>query len=288
MNNSIKKYPFKGGLSLEFEIVDLDDIFKHKKSMLIVPHRAQFYHVIWIERGKGTHYVDFNPINIEDNSIIFVPNNSVNLFDKDGTYKGKSIIFTDSFFCKNQQDLQNLHSSLLYSDLYDVAQLKINPAYSDLKVLLNAMQTEFSREQDAVQYGILHNLLHIFLLQSEREIRRQGFEEIKPSINLDYLMQFKNLLETNFRRERSVNKYTSVLNLSEKQLHKATTKLLDKTPKQLIDERVILESKRLLVHSTMAVKEVAYELGYDEPTNFIKYFRKHTALTPSEFREQYK
>ena len=67
-----------------------------------------------------------------------------------------------------------------------------------------------------------------------------------------------------------------------------STTFLDKTPKQIIDERIVLESKRLLVHSSMAIKEVAYELGYDEPTNFVKYFRKHTALTPSEFREQFK
>ncbi|WP_430813596.1 AraC family transcriptional regulator [Carboxylicivirga sp. RSCT41] len=287
MKEPIKKYPFKDGLPLEFEILDLSQTFNDKRSMMVVPHRPQFYHILWIEKGIGTHYIDFNPVRIEDDSVVFVAANSVNRFDQDGIYQGKSIIFTDGFFCKNQQDAQYLRSSLLYSDLYGVARLKLNPAYSELKVLLNAMESEFMREQDDMQYGILHNLLHIFLLQSEREIRQQGFEELKPSIQLDYLVQFKDLLEENFRKERSVNKYASGMGISDKQLHKATTNLLDKTPKQIIDERVILESKRLLVHSSMAVKEIAYELGYEEPSNFIKFFRKHARVTPAEFRESY-
>ncbi|MCG8582567.1 MAG: helix-turn-helix transcriptional regulator [Bacteroidales bacterium] len=287
MKELIKKYSFKDGLPLEFEILDLNKTLNSKRSMMVVPHRPQFYHILWIEKGEGTHYIDFNPVSIEESMIIFVPSNSVNLFDKNGTYQGKSIIFTDSFFCKNQQDMQYLHSSLLFSDLYDIARLKINPVYSDLKVILNAMESELQRKKDDMQYGILHNLLHIFLLQSEREIRQQGFEELKPGIHLDYLLLFKDLLEQKFRQEHSVNKYASELNISDKQLHKATTTLLDKTPKQIIDERIILESKRLLVHSSMAIKEIAYELGYDEPSNFIKYFRKHSGITPSEFRANY-
>jgi len=70
-------------------------------------------------------------------------------------------------------------------------------------------------------------------------------------------------------------------------LNKATSQILDKTPKQLIDERILLEAKRLLVHSNSTIKEIAFILGYEEPTNFIKYFRKHTQNTPSDFREQY-
>ncbi|MBN2595668.1 MAG: helix-turn-helix domain-containing protein [Marinifilaceae bacterium] len=286
MNNTIKKYQFKEGLKLEFEILDLSEILKSRKDMMTIPHRAQFNHILWIEKGKGTHFVDFNPISIEDNTIIFIPHNCVNRFDKNGIYKGKTILFTNNFFSKNNQDLQFLHSSILYSDLYNIAKIKVNQQRSDLKVFLNAMETEFQRSADSAQYQILRNMLHIFLLQAEREMRKQGFEELKPSANLDYLVLFKDLLEQNFRKEKSVNKYASELSISEKQLHKATTTLFDKTPKQIIDERILLEAKRLLVHSNQSIKEIAYELGYDEPTNFIKYFRKHVHSTPSEFREQ--
>ena len=85
--------------------------------------------------------------------------------------------------------------------------------------------------------------------------------------------------------EKSVQAYTSLLNISEKQLNKSTTMLIGKTPKQIINDRVILEAKRLLVHGNKSVKEISYKLGYDEPTNFIKYFKKITGNTPTEFRQ---
>lgn len=287
MKQSIEKYKFKEGLNHEFEIIDLEKSFSEHKDVMTVPHRAQFYHILFLEKASGYHYIDFKPVKLEDSSIIFMPENCVNKFDENGSYKGYAIVFTNNFFCKNNQDIQFLRSSILFSDLYDIAKIKVNCVSSELNMIFNLMQTEFIKEPDSVQYYILHNLLHVFLLQSERELKKQGFEELKPSVNLDYLILFKDLLEQNFRLEKSVNKYASELSISEKQLHKATTALLDKTPKQLIDERVLLEAKRLLSHTNESIKEIAYELGYDEPTNFIKYFRKHTNTTPSEFREQY-
>lgn len=286
MKEIIQKYAFKDGLNHEFEILDLSEIFKTKKEMMTTPHRAQFFHILWIEKGKGTHFVDFNPISIEDNTIIFIPHNCINNFDKNGSYSGKTILFTNNFFCKNNNDLQFLQSSMLFSSLYAIAKFKVSPQLSNLQIILDSIETEYLREQDSAQYEILHNMLHVFLLQSEREMRKQGFQELKPSANLDYLILFKNLLEQNFRKYKSVNKYALELGISEKQLNKASTTQLELTPKQIINERVLLEAKRLLVHSTQSIKEIAYELGYDEPTNFIKYFRKHNSSTPSEFREQ--
>lgn len=286
MGNEIRKVRFKDGLNFEFEIKDLAKIYNASRDMMTEPHRAQFYQVLFIEKGRGTHYVDFKPIEIKDNSIVFVPQNSINLFDTNGEYEGRLVLFTDSFFCQNTHDLSFLNSTILFSDLYDFAQVKVGHHCSELKVTLNALETEFVREKDSAHYGILRNVLHVFLLQAERELRNQGFVELKAGVNLDYLMLFKDLLEKNFREEKSVNKYASELSISEKQLQKATKTLLDKTPKQIIDERILLEAKRLLVHGSDSIKEIAYDLGYDEPTNFIKYFRKHVACTPSEFREQ--
>lgn len=287
MPDVIEKYQFKDGLNHEFEILDIGELFQSRKEIMTKPHRAQFYQIIWNEKGDGNHLIDFNSVHIQDDTILFIPLNSVSVFDKNGSYEGKAILFTDDFFCKNNEDLKYLQTTILFSDLYNTAKIKVNPGMSELKVYLNSMETEFKRQHDISQFNILHNMLHIFLLQAEREIRKQGFEELKQCPLLDNLVRFKELLEKNYRNERSVNKYASELNLSEKQLHKSTKTIVDKTPKQIIDERVLLEAKRLLVHSSESIKEIAYGLGYDEPTNFIKYFRKHTNNTPLEFREQF-
>lgn len=287
MKDIIKKYSFKNSANLGFEVLELSERVRAKREMMANPHRAQFYHVIWIENGHGTHFVDFKPIPVKNNTLLFVPSNSVNMYDANGEYHGKAILFTDRFFCKSKQDIQFLRTTQLYSDLYETAKIQIDPETSDLKFFLNAMKTEFLREPDNFQFNILHNMLHVFLSKAEREMNNQGFIKLKPSIELDCLIEFKDLLEENFRKNKLVSNYASELNISEKQLHKATTTLLDKTPKQIIDERIILEAKRLLAHSNQSVKEISYDLGYNEPTNFVKYFKKHTNLTPVEFREQF-
>jgi AraC-like DNA-binding protein len=81
-----------------------------------------------------------------------------------------------------------------------------------------------------------------------------------------------------------VSGYASVMSISERKLNKALTAVLGKTAKELIDERIILEAKRMLAHTNYSIKEIGFELGFDEPTNFIKYFRKQEGKTPVEFR----
>ena len=110
---------------------------------------------------------------------------------------------------------------------------------------------------------------------SEREWRKSGFSEIRKGEELDYIILFKNLLDEKFRVVKSVSEYAVLMSVSEKKLNRTTSLTLGKTPKQLIDERIILEAKRLLAYTNNSIKEVGFDLGFDEPTNFIKYFRKH-------------
>lgn len=153
--------------------------------------------------------------------------------------------------------------------------------------LFQLMEIELENEKDISQPHILKNLLHNFLLLSERERRKQNFTEIKKSADLDYVMLFKDLLESNYHKLKQVSNYAKIISVTEKRLNQATSKILGKSPKQMIDERVMLEAKRLLAHTNESVKEIGFELGFDEPTNFIKYFRKHSNSTPVEFREQF-
>lgn len=147
------------------------------------------------------------------------------------------------------------------------------------------METELKNNKDPFQSDILHNLLHNLLMLSERERRQQDFTEIKKGADLDYVVLFKDLLEDQFKKQKQVNSYSGQLSVTEKRLNQATSKVLGKTPKQMIDERVMLEAKRLLAHTNESIKEIGFALGFDEPTNFIKYFKKHHKSTPVEFRE---
>ncbi len=149
------------------------------------------------------------------------------------------------------------------------------------------MEKELVCSSESFKADILRNSLKNFLFYSERKKKSQGFQEFQKGLNLDYLLMFRDVLEENFNRNRQVAFYANQMFVTKKRLNQATSKILGKTPKQMIDERVVLEAKRLLAHTTESVKEIGFQLGFDEPTNFVKYFRKHCHFTPIEFRESF-
>jgi AraC-like DNA-binding protein len=286
MTTDIKKYDFKTGLPQEFEIVDIGELYLNFKDTLTTTHRTGFYHIIWFQKGTPTHLVDFNPIKIKSNTLLFLNKDTVHRFDHKTKFEGKAILFTDSFFCKTEADTKILRNNILFNDLFSVSKIQINKHTKLFAELLQQMTNELQNVKDNSQADILKNLLHNFLLHSEREKRKQNFIEIKKDADLDYVMLFKDLLEKYYKTQKQVNFYAKEMIISEKRLNQATSKLLGKTSKEIIDDRILLEAKRILAHTTESVKEICYYLGFEEPTNFIKYFKKHSNFTPTEFREK--
>lgn len=285
MTKQIKKYDFKTGLPQEFEILDLSILYTNAKPILTNPHRSGFYHIIWFQDCSVTHLVDFNPIKIKPHSLLFLNKDIVHRFDNKEQLKGKVILFTDTFFCKTEADTRFLQKSVLFHDLLSVSQIQIENQSELFMSVLQLMTTELQSITDDLQAAILQNLLHNFLLLSEREIRNQKVTTIKKGADLDDVMLFRAVLEANYKNQKQVHFYAKQLIITQKRLNQATTKVLGKSPKELIDERVVLEAKRILAHTTESVKEIAYHLGFEEPTNFIKFFKKHATVTPTEFRE---
>ena len=286
MTTDIKKYDFKPGLSQEFEIIDIGELYKNFKDTLTTTHRTGFYHILWFQKGNPTHLVDFNPVKIKPNTLLFLNKDTVQRFDNKTKFEAKAFIFTDSFFCKTETDTKFLRNNILFNDLFSVSQIQIENNKKLFAVLLQQMTNELQNVRDNSQADILKNLLHNFLLYSEREKRKQNFVEIKKDANLDYVMLFKDLLEVNYKTQKQVNYYAKEMLISEKRLNQATSKIFGKTPKEIIDDRIMLEAKRILAHTNESVKEICFYLGFEEPTNFIKYFKKHSTITPTEFREK--
>jgi AraC-like DNA-binding protein len=148
---------------------------------------------------------------------------------------------------------------------------------------LEAIEMEL-RLKDQFQSDILRNLLHNLLLVCERFAATQRRAKDDKSVDAKLVTRFKELLDEGFAKSKKVSDYAERLKITEKRLTLATTKIASKSPKQMIDERILLEAKRLLSYTTQSVKEIAFALGFDEPTNFNKYFRKHVGSSPVEFR----
>ena len=285
--NEILKYEFKEGLPHEFEIVALSDVIKNFEETITIPHRTGFYHVFWFQKGGPSHLVDFNPLQIEDNTLMFLNKDIVQRFDKNNKYFGKVIIFTDNFFCKSENDSKYLQSNILFDDLYPISLVKIPEQSKTIELLFQQIETEGKESKDDFQSDIIRNILKNIFLFSEREKRKQEKRTLKQDAKLELVFEFKNVLEKQYKVQKLVSIYAAQLNITEKKLNQATSKTLGKTPKQMIDARINLEAKRLLAHTNESVKAIGFDIGFEESTNFIKYFKKHNNATPVEFREQF-
>jgi AraC-like DNA-binding protein len=287
LKQDIKKYHFKNSLNLQVEIVDLESLVQNAKPFLTVPHRTDFYHIFIFQNCNPIHIIDFETIEVQPFSLLFLDKDRVHQFDKELNYKGKILIFTDDFFCTNENDLKFLRSSILFNDLFDQANVLVGQDISQFFQICEWIDKELKNINDTFSKDIVKNCVHNFLLLAERKKRQQGFKAFKKSADFDYTLMFRDLLEQNFVQIKNVSQYAEKIAISEKRLNQALAKILGKTPKEMIDDRVLLESKRLLAHTSLSIKEIAYKLGFEEPTNFIKYFRKHTQSTPTEFREKH-
>lgn len=286
-SNNIIKYEFKPGLPIEFEIITLSELYGKNKDIIVKPHRTSFYHIIWYEKGPVKHLVDFNPVPIKGNSLLFLNKDVVHVYDNKTKTAGVVILFTNNFFCKSEADIKFLNESILFNDLFSVSVVELKKKTGIFNSLIELMKEELNNKKDVRQGDILKNLLHNFLLYAERERRGQKFQEVKKGADLDYVLLFKDLIELHYKQHKQVNFFAAELSVTEKRLNLATNKILGKTAKQIIDERVMLEAKRLLAHSNESIKEVGYSLGFEEPTNFIKFFRRNCQNTPVEFREKF-
>jgi len=288
MISPIKNYQFKTGLPHEFEILDLETLFDTAADIITSPHRAGFYHIIWFQKAIGNHLVDFISLPIVPNTVLFLNKDVIQEFDKNGGFTGKVILFTNSFFCKTAEDTNFLHNSVFFNPINNAYQIVADKELSQtLNFLLDLMNQELKAPKDSRQSNIVRNYLYNFLLLAERENEKQSSQKIVKDADFDLVVKFKILLENEYLKHNLVSTYAGKLFSTEKRLNRATKKVTGKTAKKIISERLVLEAKRLLSHSHKSVKEVGFDLGFLEPTNFVKYFKKNTGLTPTEFRDKF-
>ncbi len=153
--------------------------------------------------------------------------------------------------------------------------------------LIQQMKDELQNAELA-QYELLVSYLKIFLITASRikvnqsPKAQQDFAQIKEPFILQNL---KNSIEKNFKTKHSANDYAVLLNISAKALAKTTKLYFNKTLTDLISERIIIEAKRELYLTSKSVKEIAYELGYEDEHYFSRFFKNNADISPQIFRE---
>ncbi len=275
MDSVIRTYDFKA-LPIGIEVKDVQ-VVRELSQLLGRPHRANFYQIVWLAEGKAIFRIDFREIPIQAGEILIIAAGQVCEFDTTSDYSGKLILFTNSFFTVTELDANFLHTSEILNPVSLNVSVSLCPRMTGNIIAL--LDQELRKPVDNFQIGIAQSYLRVVLLETERQLISSY-----PPIISNVGRKFYSAVEQHFRENRNTVYYVRLLGINEKILSKEVKRLTGRTPKVYIDSRVILEAKRLLSYSNLSAKEIGFELGFDEPTNFTKYFRKHTGTTPAHFR----
>jgi AraC-like DNA-binding protein len=245
------------------------------------PHRIKFHGLLYIIEAQGSHFIDFVSHQYQASRCIFVNKDQVQSFNFTSKPKGYLILFTDDF-------LNNLRSNIRTSLFTQTGVLTSNSATLNLSptlmdscsALISEITSELSRqESDILLVQMLFTSLLLKLNRERLPQQSQLSERHQTQFN-----QFIQLLAQEYTNNRDAKSYAALMHITYKTLNQLCKQVCNKTAKQLIDAHVILEAKRQLAVEQVQVQQLAFSLGFNEVTNFIKYFKRHTSQTPTQFK----
>lgn len=289
--SKIVTYPFKPIINnaQALHTISIEERIKIGGEAVLNAHRTDFYILLWVTKGKSFHMVDFQEIEVKEGDLLFINPNQIHGFREGTDYEGKLIAFPDSFYSETPKDILFIENASLFNSFGYIVKINLSQNNQFLFTqYLRLLEIELGNSSDNFQFSILHNHLSNMLILSERIKAQESTSKLSLTKDWQYVGQFNQLVSKNYRQQFTVSDYAELLKISERRLQKATKITLAKTPKQLMTEELIVQSKRLLIHETMTIKEISYELGFDEPSNFTKFFKKHTGAVPTIFRENEK
>ena len=256
------------------ELYRMPEFFQQLKGMETdTMHLHGFYEIIWFQKGSGTHYVDFNQYAIAPGTIIFISPGQIHSFDTKHDQEGYVLKICAELF----DDFVSL-SCVTVQDKDSAA----------LEMLVAAMQEELKKEDSLGHREALHALVKLFVIMV-----RRSYAEINPSapnphkVSYKAFLNFRKLIEENYCRLHTVKDYASLLNVSSKTLTLYVNECSKYSPLELINNRIILEAKRLLRYSVLSVKEIAFRLGFEDTSYFAKFFKRLVKQSPADYRESF-
>lgn len=282
--NNVCNAPKGANVNIDY----MPDFFINDDTDNNAPHVHTFYEIIWFREGGGTHFVDFQEYPVEKNTMFFLSPGQVHCFDDALKHKGILIKFCTDFLKDESADDDLFIKYNLFRAFDTVPYCTVSEEVAQqLLVVLNYIKREQENYHMVGHNDMLRSLTRIFLIIIQRYCELLGTVAIsdrKPAHRL--FVMFRKSVEQHFTEYHTVKEYADVLNVSAKTLSNSVLECTGKTPLTLINDRITLEAKRLLRYSNLITKEVADYLGYEDPSYFVKFFKRQTGYLPSTFKEE--
>jgi AraC family transcriptional regulator, 4-hydroxyphenylacetate 3-monooxygenase operon regulatory protein len=232
--------------------------------------------------------VDFNYFEITQPSLFFLTNQHVKIIK--AQEKAKLLYYNRDFYCIQIHDKEVACDGLLFHNIFEIPFVELdNEENIIIQQLFQNIEHELeSRDSSAEE--MIRTYVKQIIIRATRKWKKQNLNNgsIKvPSNEVDIFRDFSRLLEIHFREKHNVSEYAELLHIAPKTLTHKFKSLQLESPNQLIINRIILEAKRLLIYTDKTVKEIAYDLGYEDPAYFNRLFTNKTGNTPAHFKKSY-
>jgi AraC-like DNA-binding protein/mannose-6-phosphate isomerase-like protein (cupin superfamily) len=238
------------------------------------PHRHDFFHFLFLEKGSGWHEIDFQRFKVRAGQLFLVQPGQVHSWSLGSATKGYVLEFTRASLGRNRK------TDEIWKSIESAPALISSVRSGEFAQILRLMLDEF-RERGSDFRLSLEHLLTALLLKVSRESRPSPARTQGASL----VREFQAMVEENFSRYQKVDEYARQLGITPKALTTKVSRVLGRSAGAVIQDRRLAEAKRMLAYSDLAVAEVGYGLGYDDPNYFARFFRKHTGMAPGKFRK---
>lgn len=243
------------------------------------------YSIYWIQEGKGTYNIDFKKYEFEDNVLFFLSPGQIFTVDSEQIKKAYKLSFVRDFYCIQTHDQEVACNGVLFNNIYETPFVKPCAKDTDkLNFIIESLIDEFQQEATA-QYDMLQSYLKQFIINAVRVKKENHI--IKTDTETRLFKDFSTLVEQNFKKLHSVTDYANRLGVSPKSITKNFQKIGSKTPSEFIKNRILLEAKRMLIYTDFTVKEIAFDLGFNDPAYFTRFFTKAISKSPLQFKKEY-
>ena len=233
------------------------------------------------------------PVHIDDLVVQLQPNQLVSItYFQHVSYPAGSLpltsfLFNREFYCIADHDEEVSCNGILFFGTQDLPIISIpDDQVRKFELLLDVIIEEF-RTVDGIQGDMLQMLLKRLIIICTRLAKEQHIVKNLNDNQIDTIRQFNVLVDMHFRTKRKVKDYAEMLHKSPKTLSNLFATYSQQSPQQIIQDRVLLEAKRLILFTDKQTQEIAYDLGFDDPAYCSRFFKKQAGMTPSTFREQH-
>ncbi len=266
-----------------FNILRIEDLYTEKGGT-VPPYRRSDFLILFVRQGSGQRSIGQYTFTIANNSLVILPRYVIHAATYLEKPYGYVISFNPDFLLQQSFSYKLLNSKRVLKPMLQpylvLTEEQAGEVVAIFETIIKECNSGFEEKKEMIALKLLELLILCDRFFANKAV---GTCTIRYS---ETMQAFNELIETHFRQHRDVQFYAEALHMHPNNLNLIVKKVTGLTPKQIITNRLIIEAKYLLVSTTLTIKEIAYEVGFEDANYFTSFFKKEQHTTPAQYRCQ--